>query len=403
VKFAVLGGSFNPVHLGHLILAETVLTVLGYDRVILVPAFTSPFKPGVRDTEPQDRLDMLTASVVADPRLAVDDCEVKREGISYTINTIEDLERRYQPEGKLGLILGDDLLEGFPRWRRADELAAKTDIIIARRLSSGPLSFPYPFKRLDNDIFLIASQDIRTRIQNGLTWRYLVPEGARFIIQDRRLYGCVPGGHGLGKLAGISDAARGPVWGKGEIAAIEAAVRVMVSPSRFLHSRGVAALAWEFCAKYGLDPDRGYLAGIAHDIAKSLSEGEHKRLAKKDGKPISKLEQKKPSLLHPRSGAILLRERFGITDEEILSAVRNHTSGSPEMGPLAKIVYMADKIEPTRTRVKPELRNPEKYPSLDGHFAAVLDETVAYLRSQKLDLSEGTERLLEAMRKRRDS
>jgi nicotinate-nucleotide adenylyltransferase len=402
VKLVILGGSFNPVHLGHLHLAESALK-LGYDRLILVPAFTSPFKPGVRDTAPQNRLDMLAASAPADHRFAVDDCEIRREGVSYTIDTITDIISRYRPEGRPGLILGDDLAAGFTRWRGCEKIAALADIIIARRLSSQPVIFPYPSRPLDNAILDISSGDIRSRIQNGKSWRYLVPEGARFIIEDRRLYGYVP------ERAGPLPAKTGA---RAETALIEDAVRSMVSPSRFLHSRAVAALSWELCARFGQDMDRGYLAGIAHDIAKSMDEEELKRFAKKDGKPISRLERKKPSLLHSRAGAVLLRERFNIDDEEILAAVRNHTLGSLTMGPLEKIVYIADKIEPTRKREQvrggdsdrggnwKEFREAENRESLDNLFISVLKETAAYLRSRKLDLSDDTRKLLETARKK---
>jgi nicotinate-nucleotide adenylyltransferase len=224
MTIAILGGSFNPVHLGHLYLAESALN-LGYDRLILVPAFTSPFKPGARDTAPQDRLDMLAASAPADPRFAVDDCEIRREGVSYTIDTITDIINRYHPEGKPGLILGDDLVEGFTGWRNCEEIAALTEIIIARRLSSKPVSFPYPCKQLDNAILDISSRNIRSRIQNGESWRYLVPEGARFIIGDRRLYGRKAGRQGFAKTAaGIQARPLNPPI-KSEIARIENAVR----------------------------------------------------------------------------------------------------------------------------------------------------------------------------------
>jgi nicotinate-nucleotide adenylyltransferase len=407
VKLAILGGSFNPVHLGHLYLAESALK-LGYDRLILVPTFTSPFKPGARDTAPQNRLDMLAASAPADPRFAIDDCEIRREGVSYTIDTITDIINRYRPEGKPGLILGDDLAAGFTGWRDCEKIAALVDIIIARRLSSKPVIFSYPYKQLDNAILDISSRDIRSRIQSGKSWRYLVPEGARFIIEDRRLYGYRP------EWAGPPKALTAPAESaaRAEIALIENAVRSMVSPSRFLHSRAVAALSWELCVRFGQDPDRGYLAGIAHDIAKSMGEDELKRFAKKDGKPVSGLEQKKPSLLHSRAGAVLLRERFGINDEEVLAAVRNHTLGSLTMGPLEKIVYIADKIEPTRKSEqlrrgdfdqrgdRKELRESENRESLDSLFSLALKDTAAYLRSRKLDLSADTRRLLETMKKK---
>jgi nicotinate-nucleotide adenylyltransferase len=332
-----------------------------------------------------DRLDMLSASIPADPRITIDDCEIKREGVSYTIDTITDIIRRYQPEGKPGLVLGDDLVRGFSQWRQAEDIIARTDIIIAHRLSAEPVEFPYPYTQLDNEIIELSSALIRGRIEQGDPWRYLVPEGARFIIEDRGLYGFTANGDRISR----------PL-----IARVEAMVRSMVSPSRFLHSRGVAALSYDLCIRYGLEGDRGYLAGIAHDMAKSLSEEELRRLARKDPEPITKLEQKKPSLLHAKAAAVLLREWFGITDADILAAVRNHTMGSPDMGPLGKILYIADKIDVSRAAVTPELRDFTRFPDLDSLFTAVLDETVAYLRSRQMDLSEGTVRLLQIMHSR---
>jgi nicotinate-nucleotide adenylyltransferase len=398
VKLAILGGSYNPVHLGHLSLAEAVLSAFDYDRIVLVPAFQSPFKPGAQPVSAADRLDMLAASIPADPRLTVDDCEIRRAGVSYTVDTIADIEKRYGPTGKPGLILGDDLARGFPRWRKAGDIAAAADIIIAHRRSSEPVSFPYPFRQLDNDILDISSGMVRERIKEGKNWRYLVPQGARFIIEDRRLYGYAPlrtggpvpdPGADLPFLSGIA------------IARLEEMVRAMVNPPRFLHSRNTALLSHDLCIRFGLDPRAGYLAGITHDMCKSMGEEELRSLAGKDRGGISKLEQKKPSLLHARAAATILRDRFGVWNEDILEAVRFHTIGSTSMGPLAKVVFIADKIEPSRESVSRNLRELTGFPDLDSLFTAVLDETVAFLRSRETELSEGTLRLLDLMHKRR--
>jgi nicotinate-nucleotide adenylyltransferase len=398
VKLALLGGSFNPVHLGHLHLADTALSFLGYDRIILVPAFTSPFKPGAQDVSPPDRLDILAASIPGDPRIAIDDCEIRRGGVSYTIDTIADIKRRYNPAGKPGLIIGDDLERTFSQWRRAADIAAETDIIIAHRESGGPAAFPYPHRLLNNAVMEISSAAIRNHIQNGEPWRSLVPQGARFIIEDRRLYGYIPpmrAGNGQVSVSGTKVSYE-------LIARVEAEVRSLVSPSRFLHSRGAALMAYDLCVHFGLDPDRGYLAGVAHDMAKSLPEGEMKRLARQEDKVFFKLEQKKPSLLHGRAGAVLLRQKFGIEDEDILEAVRYHTTGEPGMGPLARAVYIADKIENSRRDVSGELRDFSCFADLDSLFTAVLEETVAFLRSKQADLTEGTLALLDSIHKRRD-
>lgn len=378
MKLAILGGSFDPVHIGHLHLAETALGKLGYDRVILIPAFISPFKSGAETCSPADRLDMLAASIQADPRLGLDDCELRREGVSYTIDTIGDITARYRPTGKPGLILGDDLAQHFSEWRRAEEIVEGADIIIARRLSAAPAAFPYPYKALDNDRIGVSSQEIRSRIREGEDWRYLVPQGARLIIQDRRLYGC----------GGVPEAA--PSWSL--IAKVEEAAKTMLSPGRFLHSRNAAVLAWDICRRFGEDGTAAYLAGIAHDICKSRPEvpAEAAGSGGKGG-----------AALHGEAAAGFLAGHFGVEDPEILNAVRYHTTGAAGMGVAAKAVYIADKIEPSRRDVRPELRELDRYADLDSLFEAVLENTVAYLNAKAVELSPGTRRLLEAMRKRR--
>jgi nicotinate-nucleotide adenylyltransferase len=180
---------------------------------------------------------------------------------------------------------------------------------------------------------------------------------------------------------------------------MEIMVRTMVSSSRFLHSRNVALLSADICRRHGLDPSEGYFAGITHDMCKSFPEEELIYWAKQDGDRISKLEKEKPSLLHGRAAAVLLRKRFRIHNKDILEAVRFHTMGNLSMGPLAKVLYIADKIEVSRKDVKAERRNWEAYPNLNTLLAMVLDDTVTYLRSRELVLSPRTLRLLEAMHK----
>jgi nicotinate-nucleotide adenylyltransferase len=366
---------------------------------------------------------MLSASIPGDFRISVDACEIRRGGISYTIDTIADISRRYKPEGKIGFIIGDDLAATFSQWRRAEEIAAETDIIIAHRKSAEPVDFPYPCTMLDNPIMEISSAGIRKQIQSGEPWRSLVPQGARLLIEDRRLYGYTPavpaedygGGETAGERADRPDGAspgqaglfKNPFVFKTEIShefivRVEAEVRSLVSSFRFIHSRSAALMAYDVCVHFGLDPDRGYLAGIAHDIAKSLPDGEMIRLARGDGKKFSKLEMKKPSLLHGRAGVVLLRQKFGIEDEDILEAIQYHTTGRPGMGPLAKVVYIADKIENSRGDVSADLRDFSRFADLDSLFTAVFEETVAYLRSKHLDLSAGTLKLLDAIHNRRN-
>ncbi|MDR2758943.1 MAG: nicotinate (nicotinamide) nucleotide adenylyltransferase [Spirochaetaceae bacterium] len=402
MKVAILGGSFNPVHLGHLFLADGVISAFGYDRVIMIPTFQSPFKPGAPITSPEDRLDMLTAAITADPRLTADDCEIRRQGVSYTIDTLGDIEKRYLPQGKPALILGDDLARDFPKWREAREIAERADIIIAHRISSGELPFPFPHRRLQNDIMDLSSGMVRDRIRQGESWRYLVPPGTRLLIEDRGLYGVKPAAAPLTPEQALSGGEGGGSqnvsWEL--IGGIETAVRSALASGRFLHSRNTALLAYDICLRFRLDAAAGYLAGIAHDMAKPLPEDVLIRLAGSDGQGISPMEYKKVSLLHARAAAVLLKDRFGVHNESILEAVRFHTTGDMSMGPLAKAVFIADKIEPSRQEVDPRLRELNRYHDLETLFTAVVDETVVYLSSRNVDISESTKRLLAAIHKR---
>lgn len=400
MKLAILGGSFNPVHIGHLLLADAVLSEAGYDRVILIPAFESPFKAGAEGASPRNRLEMLAASIAGDPRLTVDDCELKREGVSYTIDTLVDVIERYIPDGKPGLIMGDDLASTFHKWRKPDEIAEKADFIIARREGGAALAdFPYPYKALNNDIVQAASRQIREKIGKGEAWRYFIPAGARRIIEDKKLYGFTASVSSGGE---IENAAEGQLpAGLAETTAhIENDIRAGMSLERFLHSRNTALLAWDLCGRFGLDPRKGYLAGIAHDMCKGMPADELARLAHADGGSISKLEQRKPDLLHARAAAVLLPKKYGVSDTDIIEAIRYHTTGNWNMGPLARIVYAADKIEVSRTKVDPELRKMSVSADLETLFSAVLTSTVSYLKSRQMDISYGTRRLLAAMQRR---
>ena len=114
MRLLVLGGSFNPVHIGHLIIADELRAEFGYDLVVLVPSLRPPHKELEEEPGPERRLAMLSLAVGEDPGIAVDDCELRRGGTSYTIDTLSDISSRYAIEGKPGLIVGDDLVRGFP-------------------------------------------------------------------------------------------------------------------------------------------------------------------------------------------------------------------------------------------------------------------------------------------------
>ncbi|MDR1256591.1 MAG: nicotinate (nicotinamide) nucleotide adenylyltransferase [Spirochaetaceae bacterium] len=392
MKYAILGGSFDPVHNGHLGAALAVLP-LGYDRIILVPAYQSPFKPVMQGETAEARLSMLLSAISGDRRFTVDACEIRRAGVSYTIDTLRDIRERYQLDGKPALIFGDDLAASFPQWKDAELIAREADIIIASRLSSARVSFPYPCVFLGNIIMEMSSGSVRDLIREGGGWRRLVPDGARRIIEERGLYGArkVPAEEG----SGFREGENGGKTGEFLIKYAEDTARGMMNPYRFIHSRNVALHSADLAGRFGIDSGKAYFAGITHDICKELPDGMMAEYALKDGGEVTALEQSKPALLHGRAAAILIQEKFGITDGGIIEAVRFHTTGRRNMGALAKIVYIADKIEAARITVDPRLRRlafggEGGLLTLDALFAIVFDATVAWLLERGLAVSEET-------------
>lgn len=152
-----------------------------------------------------------------------------------------------------------------------------------------------------------------------------------------------------------------------------------LSKERYEHSCRVAETAEYMCGLYGVDKNKGLIAGISHDICKEIPAGEMISLAGMDGKPVSELEEKKPSLLHGRAAAVKIQGEFGIRDKDVIEAVANHTFGLKNCCGLAKIIFAADKIEPGRPQSTDEYRRNLFSKDLDSLVISVLEENLEYL------------------------
>lgn len=208
MKIAILGGSFNPLHNGHIYIAEQVQTFLGYDKIIFVPAHISPFKVHEKIASNKDRMTMLKKALFKQSHFAIEDYEMKKKGLSYTYNTILYLEKKYSKQlaeekeekyQKLGLILGFDLIEDFHKWHEYKKLSEKVHFILARRsfesqyerevLEKKTLeSFPFPYELLENEYFDLSSSDIKEKIQKGESWQEFLPEAVATYIAKKELY-----------------------------------------------------------------------------------------------------------------------------------------------------------------------------------------------------------------------
>ena len=191
-RIGLLGGSFDPVHHGHLILARDAVEALALDRLLFVPAARNPLKD--REGAPGElRLAMLRAATAGEAGFEVDDGELRRPPPSYTVDTVEAVARRF-PGARLVLLVGEDNVAGFPRWRRWEELRAAVEIVVLRRGVAADEGTSLPFRRLTARRLDISATEIRMRVAAGRSLRYLVPESVRELIAAHGLYRAQPTG-----------------------------------------------------------------------------------------------------------------------------------------------------------------------------------------------------------------
>jgi nicotinate-nucleotide adenylyltransferase len=186
MKLGILGGSFNPIHHGHLLIATRAAEALGLDRVLLIPASVSPLKSAGALAPPRHRLAMVRMAVRGNRRLGASDLEIRRGGTSYTVDTLKSLKGRYG--GPLYLIVGADAARLLPRWRSIGEVMRLAKVVVVGRpghRSNGKLP---KVLMVDGPLLEISSTEIRHRVKRGQSVRYLVPEGVERYIRRKRLY-----------------------------------------------------------------------------------------------------------------------------------------------------------------------------------------------------------------------
>jgi len=191
MKIGFLGGSFDPVHFGHLIAAQDVLEQFHLDRLILVPAAQAPLKPNDVQSTTEDRLEMLRAAIEWDRRLEISDYELRKGGISYTIDSVRHFRALF-PNDDLFWIIGGDQLPLLHKWKDIGELARLIEFIFLER-PKHPTK-PHPeipgliLHRCDGHLIEISSSELRQRAKRGLSLHYFCPQKVIAYINDKQLY-----------------------------------------------------------------------------------------------------------------------------------------------------------------------------------------------------------------------
>lgn len=334
-RIGIMGGSFDPIHQGHIRMAQHALESQQLDRVLMLPSGNPPHKPDI--TPAEHRWRMVCAACAGIPGLIPCREELDRTGVIYTVDTLSRLQEKY-PKAELFYLIGADMLMRLHRWYRlAEVLQMCTFIVFPRTSAYTPQQLNEERKKLaaqgarillmDMEVLDVSSTDARQAIQEGGSTPQL-PIAVRQYAQAAGLYGAelrIP---------------QGPQW-------LEMLFQDL-TVKRFAHTLAVADTARRLALLHGLDPLKAEIAGLLHDCAKCLPLEEMQRIARENHLTEDESILESGALLHSVVGAYLARTKYGCEDEEVIQAILSHTTGKAGMTRLDMAVWLADTIEPTR-------------------------------------------------------
>ena len=319
----VLGGTFDPVHEGHLQLAQKAVSLYTPDGVILAPAGQPPHKENVH-ASPRQRLKMCRLACDGKPNLYVTDADMREGKPSYTASLMKRLHKEY-PDTVFYFIIGADKLPNLHRWHKADELFGLCEFLVCPR---------------EGEETVFPDEAVR------MGAKFHVMEGVRFPGQSTLI---------REQLHQDEDAPDLPHCVQDYIAMhglyredLLPVLRDMMSAHRFKHTLGVRDMAVTLARRHNAPVMKAALAALLHDCAKGMNTRDLRKIAQEENLTDDEELLSSGAMLHGIVGAHLARTKFGVTDEEVLSAIRVHTMGKPDMTPLELTIFVADAIEENR-------------------------------------------------------
>lgn len=339
---AVMGGTFDPIHNGHLAIAEAVLHQFKPQKVLFIPAGSPPHKPDKPISHPSLRYRMILHAICTLPGIDVSKMELFRTGPSYTIDTIRELREICPDECKIYFIVGQDALENILTWKDAETLLTLCEFIAVPRPGHDKKTIKSQISKLEKKygarihilicpMLDISSTYVRLCFANGKPVSALMPRDAELFARINGMYGSV--------LPDLSDMHF--EWAK-------KLLQQRLSPKRFKHTLGVVIEAERLAKHYGADVLKARWAGLLHDCAKEYGADKKRELCGEWDVEIDEIVALHIDLAHGLLGAEAAKFNYLVTDPEILQAIRFHIMGHKDMTLLDKIIVLADFIEPYR-------------------------------------------------------
>lgn len=419
VRLGLMGGTFDPIHVGHLRVAEEMRLALGLGAVLFIPTGVPVFKKDQEVTDAKLRLEMCRRAVSDNPYFDVSPIEVLREGDTFTVDTLRELRQHFPSNVHLFFIVGSDSAVTVGKWRGASEIAQLASLAVAAgrpgsadecELRQAILAAaPFDLHIVQVSPLKVASSDLRVQLAAGERCRYLIPDCVRSYIFEHGLYSCgrnfavrAPGEGAPASAAGNADP-----FSKAFFKARKKELEKRVSPRRFAHSLGVSDACVQLAETYGVDVPTARLAGLLHDWDKGMDDDQARERVRELGM-IDEVDpwvvEHMPRVLHSYTAARALGREFPQIPAEILQAIDRHTTAAEDMSPLDMVLYIADAIEPSRQfgRID-ELRASVGKLSLEELYYQTYDYWTFLLFERRKPLHPDTMRIWNANALRRQS
>lgn len=379
MRIGLFGGTFDPVHVGHAALAEAALAAGNLDRLIVMPAGQPPHKTGQVVSMAGYRYEMCWQAFSGHPHFEVSDLEILRAGPSYTLDTIRQLKNQLPAGAELILVYGSDILNDIEKWHQPAAIMAESSLLLGVRGGSSRSEskaraadlcerYDARIAFFDAPEIELSSTVVREAVAAGQSIHSWVPDKVARTISKNKLYLYQSDLMAVSKT--LTD----------QLSMLERQIWPLLDRKRLLHSLNVTVYALHLAQIYNVDLTQAGVAAMLHDCAKCLSRHETQEYAKLMGDDAL-LDRE---LAHGPAGAWLARERFSVDDPAILRAINYHTTGSPGMTSLDKIIFIADKVEPARTYDNlEEIRRLVEF-DLDAALKICLSEINLFLKREKL-------------------
>ena len=402
-RLGIMGGIFDPIHNGHLRVAEEMRRALDLDAVLFIPTGAPVFKRDQQVTDARLRLEMCRLAIEDNPHFDVSPIEVEREGDTFTVDTLRALRAHYPDNVQFFFIVGSDSAATVGKWRGITEIAELASLAVAagRPGSMEPdklrevvlAAAPFDLHIVRVSILEISSSALRVSLQEGDIGRYFIPEVVLRFIRE----------HGLYRKPACDDACaedehkvEDPL-SKDFFKARKAELKRRVNQKRFEHSVNVSETCVRLAKRYGVDAKKARIAGLLHDWDKNLDDDQARarvyELGMEDEIDPYMVEHM-PRVLHGITAAKALHLEFPQIPEDVLQAISRHTTAAVNMSPLDKILYVADAIEPGRHygRIE-ELRAAAETESLDELYSRTYEYWVFLLFERRKTLHPDTIRI----------